>query len=121
MPTHKTIPYNNQSQVSRRSTVARLSIGITILAISSVAYISYRTARNLILDSLKYAALVEVQQGVDEVDEWLAVRKAEVSTMANSPALKSMDWTTAIPYLEAEIKRLDAFYHFSYVFPDSPS
>ena len=116
--TSQTPSSNNQMQVSRRSTFTCLSIGITILAMSGAAYVSYRGGRNLILETLKQAALVEVQQGVDEVDEWLAVRKAEVNTMANSPSLKTMDWTIAIPYLEAEIKRIDEFYHFALVYPD---
>ncbi len=118
MRTSETSSYTNQIQVSRRSTLTRLSIGITILAISGIAYVSYRAARNLILHALKQAALVVVQQGVDEVDKWLAIRKAEVNTIANSPSLKTMDWTIAIPYLEAEIKRMDAFYHFGLVYPD---
>ena len=118
MRTSETSSYTNQIQVSRRSTLTRLSIGITILAISGIAYVSYRAARNLILDALKQAALVVVQQGVDEVDKWLAIRKAEVNTIANSPSLKTMDWTIAIPYLEAEIKRMDAFYHFGLVYPN---
>ena len=113
------LPFNsNQAQVSRRRTLTHLSIGIPILVISCVAYVSYRAARNLMLDTLKQAALVEVQQGVDEVDEWLAIRKAEVSTLANSPSLKTMDWSIAIPYLETEIERLDIFYHFALVYPD---
>ncbi len=116
--TPQTIAYSNQTQVSRRSTVTRLSLGITILAMSGVAYVSYHSARNLILEALKQAALVEVQQGVDEIDEWLAVRKAEVNTIANSPSLKTMNWNIAIPYLEGEIERLDDFYHFALVYPD---
>ena len=118
MRTSETSSYTNQIQVSRRSTLTRLSIGITILAISGIAYVSYRAARNLILHALKQAALVVVQQGVDEVDKWLAIRKAEVNTIANSPSLKTMDWALAIPYLEAEIKRMDAFYHFGLVYPN---
>ena len=68
MRTSETSSYTNQIQVSRRSTFTRLSIGITILAMSGAAYVSYRGGRNLILETLKQAALVEVQQGVDEVD-----------------------------------------------------
>ena len=117
--TPQTSPSKNPTtQVSSRNTITRLVIGITILAMSGLAYISYRAARNLILEALKHAALVEVQQGVDQVDEWLAVRKAEVTTLANSPSLKTMNWSIAIPHLEAEIERLDNFYHFSYVYPD---
>ncbi|MDJ0680222.1 MAG: ATP-binding protein [Xenococcaceae cyanobacterium MO_167.B52] len=118
MPTHNKRFYNNQTQVSLRTTLTRLSIGITILMMSGLAYFSYRSARNLILEALKQAALVEVQQGVDEIDQWLAVRKAEVDSIANSPSLKAMDCNIAIPYLEGEIKRLDDFYHFALVHPD---
>ncbi|MGK7887936.1 MAG: ATP-binding protein [Leptolyngbyaceae cyanobacterium] len=96
----------------------RWGIGLTILAVFAIAYGSYRSARNLLLENLRTAALIKVQEGVDKVDKWLAVRKVEVSTLANSPALRSMDSTIALPYLESEVDRLEYFYHFGYVYPN---
>ena len=53
-----------------------------------------------------YTAFVEGQQWVCEIDEWLSVHKAQVNTLANAPSLKLMDWTSAFPYLDAEIERM---------------
>ncbi|WP_198013434.1 sensor histidine kinase [Thalassoporum mexicanum] len=97
--------------------IIRLSIVTIVFMMWGGAYYSYRSARKLILETLKEAALVQVQEGVDKIDTWLAVRKSEVSTIANSTSLKTLDWTIAGPYLEAEADRIEEFYHFALVFP----
>jgi signal transduction histidine kinase/FixJ family two-component response regulator len=87
--------------------MVRLLIGSTTLLISTAAYYSYQTVRNLTLESLKKNAFLEVQQGGKEIDSWLALLKSQVETLANVPATRSMDWSQAKPYLTTEVVRID--------------
>lgn len=89
----------------QRNLLMRLLIGSTTLLISSAAYYSYQVVRNLTLESLKRNAFLEVQQGAESIDSWLAKLKVHVTTLANTSAVRSMDWTTAEPYLKAEVIR----------------
>ncbi|MGP1382289.1 MAG: ATP-binding protein [Thainema sp.] len=98
--------------------LTRLIIGGTTLVVSASAYWSYQVVRNLTLDNLKQNAFLEVQQGVNEIDKWLATHKAEVVTLANTETALSMDWSVAQSYLEAEAKRLEGFHHLIYANPD---
>jgi signal transduction histidine kinase/DNA-binding response OmpR family regulator len=52
------------------------------------------------------------------VDQWLATRKAEVATLANTPALRSMDWAQSGPLLKAKHERMPWFYIFAHINPD---
>ncbi|MGK7917795.1 MAG: ATP-binding protein [Prochloraceae cyanobacterium] len=88
------------------------------MIVSLSAYLSYEMMRNLVLESLKQAALVEVQKGVDEIDEWLAERKTEIETIANTPTFRTMDWSIVGPYLKGEAKRLENYYQIAMVQPD---
>ncbi|MGK7902126.1 MAG: ATP-binding protein [Hormoscilla sp.] len=110
--------FPKQERRSRRNLLIRLIIACTTLLVSASAYWSYQLARNLVLENLKENAFSQVQEGVNELDEWLAVRKAEVATIAASPITGTMDWSVAGPYLESEVERSQAFHHFIYVQPD---
>ena len=88
------------------------------MIVSLSAYLSYKMMRDLVLDSLKQAALVEVQKGVDEIDEWLAERKTEIETIANTPTFRTMDWSIVGPYIKGEAKRLEKYYHIAMVRPN---
>ena len=90
----------------------------TTLAVSTTALISYQVGRRLILNNLKQHALLQAQLGSKEIDDWLATRKAEVETLANTPTVRSMQWLAIEPYLQSELKRLKDFYHFSLIYPN---
>ncbi|HEY9624641.1 MAG TPA: ATP-binding protein [Crinalium sp.] len=101
-----------------RNLLTRLLIGGTTLIVSLAAYGSYQVVRNLTLENLKRSAFLEVQQGTDEIDSWLALRKAEVQMFANTGAVRSLDWATAEPYLKAEVQRINEYLTLSLAKPD---
>ncbi len=61
------------------------------------------------LDSIKEQVLLKTHQGQDDIDNWLAIRKTEIKTLANSVVVRSLDWSVMEPYLQSEVKRLQTF------------
>lgn len=90
----------------------------TTLIVGAIAIASYQTVRELIVEKLKQNVLLEVRQGTDDIDQWLAIQKAEVETLANTPTIRSLDWLTIEPYLKSEVSRLNDFFFFSVAKPD---
>jgi hypothetical protein len=84
----------------------RLIIGGTTLIVSASAYYSYQAVRNLTLESLKRNAFLEVQQGGEDIDRWLATLKAQMETLANTPTVQSLDHEKIESYLRAETARI---------------
>ncbi|MEM9542157.1 MAG: ATP-binding protein [Cyanobacteria bacterium P01_E01_bin.42] len=103
---------------STRNLWVRLIIGSTTIVVSIAAYFSYSVVQNSILENLKENARLEVAGGISEVDKWLAARKAEVATIANSPITRTMDWQIVKPYLLSELQRRSEFFFFAMVNPD---
>ncbi|WP_432809366.1 sensor histidine kinase [Pantanalinema sp. GBBB05] len=85
---------------------------------TTVAVLSYRTARELLLDNLRQQALAKIHQGSAEIDQWLAVRKAEVQMLANSPVVQTLDWSQIEPYYRSELRRNSEFHIFSIALTD---
>lgn len=101
-----------------RNLLVLLIIGSTTLAVSTIAILSYQLVRELLLGNLKQNALLKVQHEVDEIDNWLATRKAEIVMLTNTPTFRTMDWSVAEPYLTSEASRLKDFYFFAMINPD---
>ncbi|WP_235526594.1 hypothetical protein [Nostoc piscinale] len=80
---------------------------------SLCAYYTYIAARHIALADLKQTAFQTVQRGVDEIEEWLHVRKVEVQTIANTSTVRSLEWSVAEPYLQAEVQRIHEFFFLS--------
>ncbi len=113
-------PWQTPRQNGRRSRpflILSFLAGTTV-AVGAVASISYQVVRELILQQLREKALLEVQQGIDEIDRWLVTRKAEVETLANTPLVASLDWEIAGPYLKSEVKRFQEYQHFTFAYAD---
>lgn len=92
-----------------------ISVWLTISIIgvmSGIDFFSYRIVRNLILDSLKQNALLQVQLAGNNIDEWLSVRLAEVKLIASSSEVRSMNWSVAQPYLQSQLKQVPDFFSF---------
>lgn len=83
----------------------------SILIIGTAAVTSYWLVRQIIVDSLKTNALQTVEKAGDDIDQWLATRVAEVETLANQVAIRSMHLDAVIPFLSLEADRLPD-YHF---------
>ncbi|HEY9650532.1 MAG TPA: PAS domain S-box protein, partial [Coleofasciculaceae cyanobacterium] len=101
-----------------RHLVMLFAIGGTTLVVGVTALIGYSVVRERILENLKQNALLKVQRKADEIDEWLAIQKTKVETIANSPTVQTKDWSVVAPYLDAEAKRSEEFYDFALVNPD---
>ncbi|MEA5600160.1 sensor histidine kinase [Nostoc sp. UHCC 0252] len=97
-----------------------LSIVVILsISISATAITSYKVIKGLLLDSLKQQALLKTHQGKDDIDNWLAIRKTEIQTLANSPVVRSLDWSVVEPYLQSEVKRLQTFLLMALSIPDA--
>lgn len=89
----------------------RAFLGGTAIFVCAASYWSYQTVRNLLLDNLQSKALLEVRQGVNEIDTWIGNHKATLAAIANNPTFRTMDWELIEPYLEGEEKRLPDFFY----------
>ena len=98
--------------------IALLILGVTILAASITGCISYQSVRRLIINNLERNALLEVRQRGNNIDRWIGTRKAEIELLANTPPVRSMNWSVAGPYLKSEVIRLQEFKHFALIEPD---
>lgn len=102
----------------QKSFISLLLINSTIVAVGATALISYGIVRSLIVESLKSNALLQVQNAGDESDQWLSNLLAQVELMANTPQVRSLDWSVAEPYLQLELDRLPDFTAFQMAKPD---
>ncbi|MEH2057076.1 MAG: ATP-binding protein [Nostoc sp.] len=110
---------NHYSLKCRSRNFILLSILVILsLSISVTAIISYKIVRGLLLDSLKQQVLLKTQQGQNDIDNWLAIRKTEIKTLANSAVVRSMDWSMTEPYLQSEVKRMQTFLLMALITPD---
>ncbi|WP_210407695.1 hybrid sensor histidine kinase/response regulator, partial [Hydrocoleum sp. CS-953] len=109
---------NLKDEKSSRNFMLRLLVGSTTLLVSVSAFYSYKVVRNLILDNLKENALLEVQLGVDEIDQWLASRKVETRTTANTPTFRTMNWLIVEPFLKSKQLESEDFLFFAMINPD---
>ncbi|MEH2147317.1 sensor histidine kinase [Nostoc sp.] len=91
---------------------------ILSISISATAITSYKIVKGLLLASLKEQVLLETHQGQNDIDNWLAIRKTEIKTLANSPVVRSLDWSVIEPYLQSELKRLQTFLLMGLTTPD---
>ncbi len=108
----------NQRERQPRNLIVQIVIlGIT-LAVSATGLISYQVVRQLILNNLQKNALLNAQLKSDELDQWLATRKAELQILANTPTVRTMNWSVVEPYLQSEVQRIPDFYHFALINPD---
>ena len=113
----KSSPFDT-SKYSSRNLLIRFILGGTTLIVSISAFFSYEAARKITLEDLRERAFLEVQKGVDEIEEWLHVRKVEVQTLAHTSTVRSLDWSVAEPYLKSEVERINEFYFFQIVTSD---
>jgi hypothetical protein len=107
----KSSPFDT-SKYSSRNLLIRFILGGTTLIVSISAFFSYQAARKITLEDLRWRAFLEAQRGVNEIEEWLHVRKVEVQTLAQTSTVRSLDWSVAEPYLKSEVERIDEFYFF---------
>ncbi|MEO0869431.1 MAG: cache domain-containing protein, partial [Cyanobacteria bacterium J06642_11] len=96
-----------------RSLIISMALGMGL-----TSYWSYRIVRGLLISNIKRNVLLELEQRTDRLDQWLIQRKTEVTSIANTPSMRSMNWATVEPFLNSEVSRLPGFYLFAMVNPD---
>jgi signal transduction histidine kinase len=90
----------------------------SLIIVGATAVTSYWLVRQIILDSVKANALLTVDKAGDDIDQWLATRVAEVETLANQVAIRSMHLEAVIPFLSLEADRLPEYRFLMYAYPD---
>ncbi|MCW5319134.1 histidine kinase [Nostoc sp. KVJ3] len=110
---YKPVPKKQLSKVR----TPLILIGFT-LAIGVIGIASYFVVRKLIVQQLQEKALLQVRQGTDEIDQWLAICSIEIQTIANTEVARSLNWGVIEPYLNAEIKRTDEFFKMAVSLPN---
>jgi signal transduction histidine kinase/CheY-like chemotaxis protein len=99
-----------------------LRFNITLFAffgvIGVLGYLGFASIRAELLNE-QISILQEKTNGVaHRVDRWLLTRKTEISTLANTPVIRSMDWKEAGPFLKAKHEQMPWFYIFAHINPD---
>ncbi|MCW6050722.1 GAF domain-containing protein [Lyngbya sp. CCAP 1446/10] len=112
------LPARFKGEYDLRYKIALLILGVTILAASIAGCISYQSVRRLIIKNLERNALLEVKERGNKIDRWIGTIKNEIETLANTPPVRSMNWSVAGPYLKSEVIRLSDFKHFALIEPD---
>jgi two-component system NtrC family sensor kinase len=107
-----------QQKKRSRAFTTPLILMITTLAIGVTVTTSYKILRGLILERLQEKALLQVHQGTDEIDQWLATRSAEIKAIANTDTVNALKWSDINPYLQRELKRINEFFVFGLTYPD---
>ncbi|MEO1685020.1 MAG: hypothetical protein AAFS06_17405, partial [Cyanobacteria bacterium J06631_12] len=108
------------SKASRRlrRRMLRLMISGSVLISAAAAFGCYWVVRSLSLEILKENAFLEVQQGVNEIDQWLVASKAEVETLANAPTIRRMDLSEVDAYVQRRMAQQPNFFKYAMGFTD---
>ncbi len=92
-------------------------MGGVVLFASFCAYYSYQVLHRATLKNVQRRALLEVQQGVNNMDRWISTHRAAVQTIASSPISQSKDWSILGPYLQTETSRISDFVFLGFANP----
>jgi len=101
-----------------RDRLTHLILGGAIFAGAIASCGSYLWVRKLVLDRARRETLLHLQFHRESIDLWLAARKQEIAQLARSPALQTMDWSAAQPYLRQEIDASSEIESFGMYKPD---
>jgi two-component system, NtrC family, sensor kinase len=112
------LPARLKGEYHLRDILMLLILVSVIIAGSISGYINYQSVRRIIFRNLEQNALLEVKQRSNKIDRWIATRKAEIEILANTPLVRSMNWSLVEPYLRSEVNRLQEFEHFALIEPD---
>jgi signal transduction histidine kinase/DNA-binding response OmpR family regulator len=81
-------------------------------------YFAFQKIRAELLDEQIKIHAAKTDAVARSIDRWLVTRKTEVSTLANTPLIRSMDWAQAGPFLKAKHEQMPWFYIFAHINPD---
>ena len=60
----------------------------------------------------------KTQRVAMEIQMWLEKRKTEISTLANTPVIRTMDWKRSGSFLKNKHQTMPWFYIFAHISPD---
>jgi signal transduction histidine kinase/CheY-like chemotaxis protein len=106
---------------SRRNRWMRVLIGVVTLGVTAGAYYSYQVVRNITREGLQQRALLEVEQGAEDIDQWLTRLQANLQTLADTPVVKSPaepDGEALEAYLRSQVVRIEDLASLSVATPD---
>jgi hypothetical protein len=87
-------------------------------AVAVAGYLGFQQIRTELLNEQLTINTAKTEALVRRVDQWLITRKTEVATLANTPTIRSMDWTQSGPFLKAKHEQMPWFYIFAHINPD---
>lgn len=104
-----------QRNSNQNFSVALALFFTTVLILGSFGFASLKEEmlREQISSNQAQALALESQ-----IDNWLSIRKAEMATLANTPVIRTMDWSQAGPFLKAKHQQMPWFYIFAHINPD---
>jgi len=83
---------------------------LLLLSSSLITWLNYLNARQQILGTMNMSASQTVKINAYQLSAWVQTRLAEMTVMANTKEVKSMNFTTGMAYLNQEYERLNNFY-----------
>lgn len=90
-----------------------------LFAVVAVAcFLGFQRIRTELLNEQLTNNAAKTEALVRRVDQWLITRKTEVATLANTPTIRSMDWTQSGPFLKAKHEQMPWFYIFAHINPN---
>lgn len=79
---------------------------VLLLSSSFITWLNYLNARQVIMQTMNTSAAQTVKINAYQLSTWVQTRLAEVTVIANTKEVKSMDFTIAMAYLNKEQQRL---------------
>lgn len=105
----------NKTDLRSKFTVLLFLFTVVTAGLGYFGYVALKTelfAEQLLVNETKTAALA------GRIDTWLLTRKTEISTLANTPVIRAMDWDQSGPFLKQKHEKLQWFYIFAQINPD---
>ncbi|MEO1396600.1 MAG: ATP-binding protein [Cyanobacteria bacterium J06634_5] len=113
-PSKKKSPFKEtDKKAGPRRWLVKVAIGSSVAIAAAATFGCYWVVRSLTLEILKSNAFLEVQQGVNEIDQWLVASKAEVETVANAPTVRSMELSQIDSYVQRLIAGQSNFFKYA--------
>ena len=79
---------------------------VLLLSSSFITWLNYLNARQVIMSTMNTSAAQTVKINAYQLSTWIQTRLAEVTVIANTKEVKSMDFEIAMAYLNKEQERL---------------
>ena len=87
-----------------------LLIGLAAVVLLSLSsWISYNQTRQILEQSIFDAAANAARQNAEIVETWLRATGNELYALANTPNLRSMDWSQQLPVLQEVVSAHDDY------------